>query len=169
VIGVRTFIDRGTSELAAALAQSHAASVGGDRVESSDPAAVERWISVRLPFAVYVPAFREARLSGARIDVSERGRGAVIEYQIGNTLTSYFVLPEGSKSDKSPGRLLHAHAAGYRAVIWRDAGLLHAMVGAVPTQTLEVLARECMKQMRQGGRRVAAEKFTRVAGGERVR
>jgi anti-sigma factor RsiW len=166
VIGVRSFIDRETSELAVALGQSHAASVGGDRVATSDQAAVERWIAARLPFAVYVPVFRGARLTGARIDVSERGRGAVIEYEVGHTLTSYFVLLEKTKSNKGPSRLLHAHASGYRAVIWTDAGLLHAMVGAVPTQTLEVLARECMRQMHQGRRQVALDNSNAWRGAE---
>jgi anti-sigma factor RsiW len=155
VLAARSLVKNGAAELAAVLAQSHAASLGGDRIASSDPGRIEQWISARLTFAVYVPVFPSARLAGARIDVSERGRGAAIEYQIGDKVVSYFVLPERAEVDASPDRLLHAHASGYRAVIWTDAGLLHAMVGAVPSVTLETLARECVKQMRQGGRQVA--------------
>lgn len=155
VLTARSLVKSETSELVAALAQSHAASVGGDRIAASDPATVERWLSARLTFAVYVPVFHKARLVGARIDVSESRRGAVIEYEVGDKMLSYFVLSNRTDVEATPDRPLHAHESGYRAVIWTDAGLMHAIVGAVPPATLEAFAHECVKQMRAGGRQVA--------------
>jgi anti-sigma factor RsiW len=109
---------------------------------------------------VYVPVFPKARLVGARIDVSESRRGAVIEYEVSDKMLSYFVLSKRTDVEATPDRPLHAHASGYQAVMWTDAGLLHAMVGAVPPVTLEGFARECVKQMRAGGRQVAIETST---------
>ena len=50
------------------------------------------------------------------------------------------------------GKFRYAHSAGYRAVMWSEMGLMHAMVGALPQPTLERLARDCIKQASRSGR-----------------
>jgi anti-sigma factor RsiW len=140
------------SEFVSAITQEHATAVSGDRHESSDAEELQRWLAARLPFAVFVPVLEEAQLIGARISLTPRGRGAVVEYAVGSEAVSYFILPSQSGGMPEPGRFRHAHAAGYRAVMWSEMGLMHAMVGALPQPTLERLARDCIKQATRSGR-----------------
>jgi len=53
---------------------------------------------------------------------------------------------------RTDDRKTYAQAAGYRAVMWSEVGLMHAMVGALPQPTLERLARDCIKQAGRSGR-----------------
>ncbi|MGH7557486.1 MAG: hypothetical protein ACREMD_06860 [Gemmatimonadota bacterium] len=146
--------------LVSMLAGEHAKALGGDRLSSADPGEVERWLAARVSFAVHVPEFTGARLTGARICLAEDGRGAVVEYAIGDRRLSYFVLP--SRSDGLPigPGLTHAAESGYRMVVWRDTGLVHALVGAVSREQLDRLARECIEQALRFARSVTFGLFT---------
>ena len=128
------------------LAAEHAKAVGGDRLSSSDRREVEDWLSARVAFAVHVPEFSGARLSGARICLTEGGRGAVIEYAVGERTLSYFVLPAAPGAPPAGTGLMAAAESGYRMVLWRDTGLVHALVGALSDEELNRLARECIEQ-----------------------
>jgi len=128
------------------IAAEHAKAVGGDRVSSSDPGEVERWLAARVAFAVHVPVFTSARLTGARIGLTEEGRGAVVEYVVGDRSLSYFVLPSPSDAPPTRAGLTHATESGYRIVVWRDTGLVHALVGALSHEQLDRLAKECIEQ-----------------------
>lgn len=132
--------------LVPALAAEHAKAMGGDRLASSDPSEVERWLVARVAFAVHVPMFSEARLRGARICLTESGRGAVVEYAIGDRTLSYFVLPATEYPFPIGAGLTRAAESGYRMVLWRDTGLVHALVGAISQEELDRLARECIEE-----------------------
>lgn len=157
VVAVIAVLDIGRSRevpstLVNAITQEHATAVSGDRHESTDAAELQRWLAARLPFAVFVPVLEDAELIGARISLTPRGRGAVVEYGVGSEAVSYFILPSQAGGMPEPGKFRYAHAAGYRAVMWSEMGLMHAMVGALPQPTLERLARDCIKQAGRSGR-----------------
>lgn len=134
------------SALVTAIAQDHANALGGDRLESADGPAVEQWLAARLTFAVRVPVLEGAELTGARVCLTPRGRGAAIEYRVDGRKVSYFILPPQGDPLPVEGAFRHAHADGYRAVVWKDTDLVHAMVGALSDAALEQMARQCVKQ-----------------------
>lgn len=119
----------------------------GVGVASTDSLQVAQWLAERLPFAVQVPIFPEARLTGARVLVlvDSRQSGAAVEYLVGDRLLTYYVLPGGGGGVQREIRL--ASASGYHMASWHDAGLTHALVGTLPGPKLIELARYCIHQM----------------------
>lgn len=117
----------------------------GAGLASSDSIQVARWLAERLPFAVQVPLFPEARLTGARLLVADHQSGAVLEYQVQGRRLSYYVLPGGGGGLQQDVRLSAGN--GYRVASWHDAGLTHALVGILPGSKLLELARYCIHQM----------------------
>lgn len=146
--------------LVSLVAGEHAKALGGDRLTSSDRVEVERWLAARVAFAVHVPVLSEARLTGARVCLTERGRGAIVEYALGDRTVSYFVLPAPREALPIDAGITTATESGYRIVLWRDAGLVHAMVGALSEDELLRLARECIEQALRLARHVTIGLFT---------
>jgi hypothetical protein len=112
---------------------------------SSDSLQVAQWLSERLPFAVQVPIFPDARLVGARLLVDDQLSGAVVEYAVQGLVLTYYVLPGAAA-----GLARHVQTSsrnGYRVASWHDAGLTHALVATLPGSKLIEYARYCMHQM----------------------
>ncbi len=116
----------------------------GAGVVSSDSLQVAQWLAERLAFAVQVPLFPEAQLTGARLLVDNRKSGAVVEYSVGAGTLTYYVLPGGAGVQRT---VQLAFRDGYRVASWRDAGLTHALVATLPGPKLIEYARYCMHQM----------------------
>ncbi|MFN2421942.1 MAG: hypothetical protein ABR527_11330 [Gemmatimonadota bacterium] len=135
-----------TAPLVSLVAAEHANALGGDRLSSSDRGEVEGWLAARVGFAVHVPELSEARLTGARICLTPGGRGAMVEYAVGNRTLSYFILPSQPNALAIGPGLTRAAENGYRIVLWRDAGVVHVMVGALSHEQLDRLAHECIEQ-----------------------
>lgn len=112
---------------------------------SSDSLHVAEWLAERLPFAVQVPIFPDARLVGARLLVDDRRSGAVVEYAVQGLVLTYYVLPGGGVG--LPRQVQVASRDGYRVASWHDAGLTHALVATLPGSRLIEYARYCMHQM----------------------
>jgi hypothetical protein len=117
----------------------------GAGLASSDSLHVAQWLAERLPFAVQVPLFPEARLTGARLLVESRRSGAVMEYMVGTRLLTYYVVPGGGGGLEGEIRLASAH--GYQVASWHGGGLTHALVATLPGPRLIELARYCIHQM----------------------
>jgi len=117
----------------------------GAGLASSDSAQVTEWLTERLPFAVQIPIFPEARLTGARVLVDSRRSGAVVEYLVGERVLSYYILPGDGPGLQGEIRL--ASTNGYHVASWHDSGLTHALVAALPESKLVELARYCIHQM----------------------
>jgi len=117
----------------------------GPGLASSDSAQVTEWLTERLPFAVQIPIFPEARLTGARVLVDSRRSGAVVEYLVGERVLSYYILPGDGAGLQGEIRLVSTN--GYRVASWHDSGLTHALVAALPESKLVELARYCIHQM----------------------
>jgi len=152
--------DSPMGSLVSGIAAEHAKAVGGDRLSSSDRGEIERWLTARVAFAVHVPTFSGARLTGARICLTENGRGAVIEYAVRDHSLSYFVLPSQPHVPPMGTGLTHAVESGYRLVVWRDTDLVHALVGAFSHEQLERLAKECIEQSLRLARNFTFERLT---------
>ncbi|MEX1185286.1 MAG: hypothetical protein WEA80_01685 [Gemmatimonadaceae bacterium] len=138
---------RGPDNMIASIVADHAITGADDRLESSDASEVEAWLAARVAHAVMVPVLSGGRVVGARICITPQGRGAVVEYEIDGRRVSYFILaaPPGVRADDAV-RL--AGIKGYSIAHWRDRGLVHAFVGALPSERVRQLAQECIRQAR---------------------
>jgi hypothetical protein len=117
----------------------------GAGLASSDSLQVAQWLAERLPFAVQVPLFPEARLVGARLLMNDQKWGAVMEYAVQGQVLTYYVLPGSGVG--MPRQIQLASRNGYRVASWHDAGLTHALVGTLPGTALVEYARYCIHQM----------------------
>lgn len=125
--------------------EDHLRSLHRESVRSSDPEVVRRWLSRRVTFPVVVPRLPSARLEGGRLCFLDGRQGVVVHYRIEGKLLSYYVMPgDGSGSAASDAEDFRSEAKdGYHVVVWRGAGLTHALVADLPRRRLGELARLC--------------------------
>ncbi len=147
----------GSGAVLASIVSDHAIAASDDRIESGDAVEIEAWLAARVAHAVMVPALAGGRVVGARICVTPQGRGAVVEYEIDGRRVSYFFLvaPSEGRTDEV---VRVAGIKGYSIAHWRDRGLIHAFVGALPAARVKELAQECIHQAQS---RSAARYFRR--------
>ncbi|MEO5739242.1 MAG: hypothetical protein ABIS29_01425 [Vicinamibacterales bacterium] len=140
-----------TSEVTERLADDHRRALRTHGITSSDTAAVARWLSSRVEFAVHAPTFTNGQLVGARLVDVNAQRGAVLTYRIGGVDVSYYILPtgEGGTAGEKPGEpaVQVTSWTGFRIATWQEPGLTHALVGDLPAARLTGLAHECITQM----------------------
>jgi hypothetical protein len=138
-----------TSDPLGALAEDHLRSQQNTGLASSDSLEVARWLADRLPYAVDVPMFPEARLQGARLLLVNGQSAAVLAYTIAGRPLSYYVLPALHLEQPAGVPQVRGSArAGFHIAAWDDAGLTHALVAALPGPRLIALAHYCIEQMR---------------------
>jgi anti-sigma factor RsiW len=127
-------------------------SQNGPGLASSDSLEVAQWLAERLPFAVQIPIFPEARLIGARLLVVSQQSGAVVEYAVQGRVLTYYVLRGSGSGERSiPREVRVVSKDGYQVASWVDAGLTHALAATLPGSTLVEFARYCMHQMMAAG------------------
>jgi anti-sigma factor RsiW len=127
-------------------------SQSGPGLASSDSLEVARWLAERLPFAVQIPIFPEARLTGARLIVVSQQSGAVVEYAVQGRILTYYVLRgAGDWQTSTPHEIRVASKDGYHVASWVDAGLTHALAATLPGSKLVEFARYCIHQMMAAG------------------
>ncbi len=132
-----------------AVAEDHIRALHEDRILTSDPATVARWMGQRATVAIHVPTVPGATLAGGRICLLHGQRGMVLWYRVDGHLLSYYVMPgeRHTGSDPAEGVFRHGAEAGYRVVAWWADGLFHALVGNLPDDRLRGLARGCMPRL----------------------
>lgn len=147
VLGYSLTARPGSDGMLASIVADHSITDAVDHIESRDAGEIEAWLAARVAHAVMVPALSGGRVVGARICITPQGRGAVVEYEIDGRRVSYFILaaPPGVRADDAV-RL--AGMKGYSIAHWRDRGLVHAFVGALPSERVRQLAQECIHQAR---------------------
>lgn len=157
LLGYNITSRQGSSSMMASIVADHAVAASDDRIQSGDAREIEAWLTARVAHAVMVPALAGGRVVGARICDTPQGRGAVVEYEIDGRRVSYFILvaPSEGRTDEM---VRVAGIKGYSIAHWRDRGLLHAFVGALPEARVKQLAQECIHQAQS---RTAARYFTR--------
>ncbi len=137
-----------SSDAFSSIVEDHLRSQTSRGVFSGDSLEVAQWLEDRLPFAVQIPIFPEARLKGARTLLVNHQVGAVVEYAINGQSLSYYILPARGGNDALPPRVIRVTSrSGYHLATWEDAGLTHALVGILPEPKLVALARYCIHQM----------------------
>jgi anti-sigma factor RsiW len=130
-------------------------SQSGPGLASADSLEVAQWLAERLPFAVQIPIFPEARLTGARLLVTSQQSGAVVEYAVqGRVLTYYILRSSGSGETSAPRDVRVVSKDGYHVASWVDAGLTHALAATLPGSKLVEYARYCIHQMMAAGVRL---------------
>ena len=137
-------------KMAVAIVEDHMRVVTDEGIASSDSLVVAQWLAARLPLAIEVPLFPAARLTGARMSAFGGRRAAAMQYELsGGRTLSYYVLSATEPNRPSAGMptVRYASHAGFRVAAWQDAGLTHALVGALSESQLADLARYCMHQM----------------------
>ena len=135
----------GDSGTLGSIVEDRLRSQQGAGLVSSDSLQVAQWLAERLPFAVQIPIFPGARLTGARLLVANRHAGAVVEYLVEDRGLTYYVLPGDLAGPRQEVHL--ASQDGYRVASWHDGGLTHALAGMLPGSRLLELARYCIHQM----------------------
>jgi anti-sigma factor RsiW len=133
------------------LVEDRLRSQSGPGLLSSDSLEVARWLAERLPFAVQIPIFPEARLNGARLIVVSQQSGAVVEYAVQGRLLTYYILRAGDWERSTPHQIRLASKDGYHVASWVDAGLTHALAATLPGSKLVEFARYCIHQMMAAG------------------
>lgn len=145
-VATRTHVAPATDALTS-IVEDHVRSQSRSGLTSSDSSEVARWLADRLPFAVQIPIFPDARLKGARLLLINHQSGAAVEYAIGGESLSYYVLPASDGYSAPPRQIRVTSRFGYQLALWQDAGLTHALVAVLPEPKLLALARYCIRQM----------------------
>jgi anti-sigma factor RsiW len=135
------------SDPLSALVEDQLRSQASQRIVASDSLTVAQWLGDRVPFAVTVPLFPEARLTGARTLLVNRQLGAAVDYVISGKSLSYYVLPGRSGNSVRSQEIRLTSRSGYHLATWEDAGLTYALVAVLPEPELLALARYCIHQM----------------------
>lgn len=149
--------NRAWRQQVAAVAEDHVRSTHEKSIASADAAAVQQWLSGRVPFAVHIPLMPDAAFEGARLCFLDGRRGAVLRYRVDGREVSYYIMPAGPSTPPQPDpeRFLRGAESGYQVVVWHDAGLIHALVGNLPEVRLLQLARYCVDRSAAAGNQPA--------------
>ena len=122
------------------VAAVHARALDSGRtveLASSDPAAIERWLSTRLPESVPPTQGGDGfALRGARVDSLEGRPVATVVYQVRNHLVDVFAWPSAEK-DMEPQP---AVAGRWTVCRWSHRGVAYWMVSDAGTEDLKALA-----------------------------
>ncbi len=122
------------------VAAVHARALDAGRtveLSSNDPAAIERWLSSRLPQAVPPTAGGDGfALRGARVDSLEGRQVAAVVYQVRSHLVDVFAWPSAER-DMEPRPLV---AGRWTVCRWAHRGVAYWMVSDAGTEDLKALA-----------------------------
>ncbi|HZW88956.1 MAG TPA: zf-HC2 domain-containing protein [Myxococcaceae bacterium] len=133
-------VHRQNTRIVDEVASVHARALDSGRtveLASSDPAAIERWFSDRLPESVPSTQGGDGfALRGARVDSLEGRRVATVVYQVRNHLVDVFAWPSAEK-DMEPRP---AVAGRWTVCRWSHRGVAYWMVSDAGTEDLKALA-----------------------------
>ncbi|MDE2149326.1 MAG: hypothetical protein KGJ55_05720 [Gammaproteobacteria bacterium] len=147
IVGARLWPVSSTGiDVAAAVVEDHWRDLHRQHIDSTDPAVVQRWLSQRLPIPVRVAALPGAALRDARLCFLRNRLGAVLRYRVDGAMVSYYIMPAvagDAAADRDRSAIQQESEQGYNVVLWRERGLLHALVGDLPRSRLLILAAAC--------------------------
>ena len=117
------------------------------QIESSRVEQVEAWFSGKVDFLVQAPRFEQAELLGGRLCYMFGKKGALLFYQKHGTPLSFYILEEsGIKLDRverheyGDNRFAYGMGKGHNLILWKDRGLLYALVSDLQKDELIRLA-----------------------------
>jgi len=118
--------------------------VGQDRIASSDPNEVRRWLAREFGMSMTPLQAAGLEVQGAEICLLEGRRGAMIVYRIGGAMVSHYLVPRDGTRPSEPVVSRRASRSGVVTppiVIWSTAAVEQALVGEVGSEELLRLAR----------------------------
>ena len=114
-----------------------------DRQTGGDVSGLKPYVQAYVDFPFELPNLPESRLTGVRRCFLGDRRAVLAFYDTSAGPASYFIVPADKL--RLPGRrcaydarLFCAASHGYRVVSWKEAGLLHAMVGSDEGAILDI-------------------------------
>lgn len=144
VAGVRMLtIPPSGADATSAVLDDHWRDAHHQHIDSSDPAAVEQWLASRLTIPVRASVVPGAALQGARLCFLRGRLGAVVRYRVDDAMVSYYVMPADTRiaeTERDNVAIRAENEQGYNLVVWREHGLVHALVGGLPRARLQMLA-----------------------------
>ena len=150
VLRLRAPEEPGITEVEKALVEDHIrylGSVARADLDASRVEAVSAWFDGKVSFPVRAPVIPGGTFEGARLCFLFGSRVALLFYEVFERSVSFFVI-DGERIDLSGARFeRHGQRAlclgsrgGYHVVLWRDAGLVYAMVSDLSPTELTRLA-----------------------------
>lgn len=139
------------AETARAVIQDYWRDVHRQHIDSTDPAAVQRWLRARLPIVVDVASLPGAELEGARLCWLRDRLGAVLRYRVGEHSLAHYIMPADTRADaveRDRVAIEHEAVPGFTVVMWHEQGMLHALVADLPRARLLQLAAACQAHRR---------------------
>jgi anti-sigma factor RsiW len=149
--------ERAWNERLLTLAADHEDAAATIAFASNDIDAIQGWLDERLPFAAHVPDIPDTRLEGARLGRLNGRDTATLLYEVDGQEVSFYLTPADA-SDPTP--LAPAQFVGGRGprsefLAWNGDGLIHALVGNLPSDRLKGMAQFCLDMANDDVRRFA--------------
>ncbi len=118
--------------------------VGQERIETSDPGTVGRWLARELGLPIRPLQFAGLELEGAEICLLDGRRGAMIQYSMNGAQVSHYLVPRRSARERAPS--IGVESRDPRGpmpplVTWSTPALEQALVGDLDSEQLLALAR----------------------------
>ena len=120
---------------------------GASEISSSRFEQVEAWFAGKVDFAVQAPRFEQSELLGGRLCYLDGKKGAWLFYRKQGALLSFFIfdgtdiavahLRRRASGEQKFGLGV---AKGQRFILWKDQGLVYALVSDLPEDDLVRLA-----------------------------
>lgn len=118
--------------------------VGEDRIDTSDPAEVRRFLARELGLQVELLDMEGLRLAGAEICLLDGYRGAMVSYRDGDRDVSHYLIPKDGATARSPaadqGVDVTAGPGSPAVVTWATPSMEQALVGELSEARLLALA-----------------------------
>ncbi|KPJ93492.1 MAG: hypothetical protein AMS18_05660 [Gemmatimonas sp. SG8_17] len=115
---------------------------------SSNGDDVREWFRRQLGYAVEVPHITGASLIGGRVAALDGANVAAVAYTIHGQPLTYVTLPTTSAMSQSitEDAVRTESANGHNVAIWRELGLLRAVVSPLSSQQVSSIAYQCKRK-----------------------
>jgi anti-sigma factor RsiW len=120
-----------------------------ESLSSSNGDEVGEWLQLHVGYAVEVPHITGASLVGGRIAVLDGASAAAVAYTMHGKPLTFIVLPTASTMSESiaEDNVRTESANGYNVAIWRELGLVRAVVSPMSSQLVSSVAYQCKRTM----------------------
>lgn len=119
-----------------------------ESLSSSNGDEVGEWLQLHVGYAVEVPRIAGASLVGGRIAVLDGASAAAVAYTMHGQPLTYVALPTASAMSQSiaEDNVRTESANGYNVAIWRELGLLRAVVSPMSSREVSSVAYQCKRK-----------------------
>ncbi len=117
-------------------------------LSSSNGDEVREWLQLRVGYAVEVPDIAGASIVGGRIAVIEGATAAAVAYTMHGKPLTYVAVPSESvlSARIAQDDVRTESANGYNVVVWRELGLVRAVVSPMSSDEVSSVANQCRRK-----------------------